>query len=349
MKIETFITIINEQAKKDINLDLLELVKLKDKELLEEYFYNHYRVIDGAITTQIQFSDSKLNTFLQKIKGKFTEFEDDIFSLFYEYLIGLIEKKSDKFNDIVNDIDSLRNYIKIGFDNFLKDKKDEANHIKIRKVNGKRYKIADDVVEVKLNDNIINHVKSQVPASSEYTEIGQYELDRQAFIYFKKREPESEEELDKYIKELDAKERLGLDFSKNSYKYTYKHLLTANQIEKIDILLNAVTNNPGILNDLLDKNDPTKINKLAMAKILFPESVDKGNSGEPERRINSLLTSINKKINKNKVTKLPVDFRETYRTTLPKKENKNYHQYLKHLISEEDRIKLFAGEVSTSE
>lgn len=348
--------------------DTLELAKNGNRYYLDNYFYKKYYIAksktdkNGSVFTKVHFCDVEIDKFLNNLGKKYREQEtsmidnEEILLLFIQYLDEFLRKKSlDDFKqDGKDSLIELRKYLKKKFYYWLIDESDKRKGVRIREIDGKRYKVYNQY-QFPTDDNELakNEVYDKIPCLEEdeeqtFTQAFQRELDREAYINTHNGEEPTEEQLDIYTAELDENECYDIEQNSealNTYKTKYHDKLTDNQNKRIDLLIAELIKNPDKIYELLDR-DTNELKPTGLGKILFPEW-NGNNTGELRHKVNSLINSIKKRLDKGNIVKLPVNYKEFYRTTLTKEDNYNYNKYLKQLLTPQEKEDLFNDLITT--
>lgn len=299
-------------------IEALKMARKGNKDVLDMYYYYEMRLethyYDGrkVVATNYYFihMDRGVNYFLNKMKKNYCDnsvittssnignnnfkvntsskkFDaDEIETLFIEYMNEFVGKHDISNFEGENELhtyNKVLDFIKKDFENnVLKRLYRERMGIKRVQVENETYTVKNYVEEVFIED--IGNATSKEGQSSEEGALSFAEI-------------VSNEDVRDYYRNDDS------DFIYENYR----EVLTKKQLEKLDKVL-AWLDEGNDVNELFEKNNPQKLSKTALSKILMPERDTKGTMTELNNFISSMRKRMDKALNKGKCDKVESSF-----------------------------------------
>lgn len=229
-----------------------------------------------------------------KILSPSEKFEaEEIEILFYEYLRGFAQKhdlsKFEGSSEAHRD-NNMYKYIKIDFENnVLKAKYNKRMGVDRVQIDGEQYVVKNRLEEVFFDD-----------------------------IYVGAPDPDDDMEEINFLGVLDSE---IVDSSSHQYLRDetsdfilerYKEVMTANQLEKFQRLLDWCNQDGNSVSDLFQRNNPIELSKTEISKILYPDRETKGTMRNIEDMFSSMNSRMDKALLKAGIEKRKVPIRSDY-------------------------------------
>lgn len=315
--------------------ELLERVQNGEDDLMELLFF--YRMDlkkhkhDGKMVTYsevtLELMDKRLNHYLKYLKEKYSDnrginnidrvsghrfkvvtssekFEtEEIESMFYDYLIQFVHTKDlSKFKgeSLEHSNNLLMKYIRIDFENnVLKTEYNKRQNVDRITIEGEQFLVKHQQEEVYFDD-IITGIKTEDGENVTILDIigaEQFEGNRSKYAYNREGQ---------YIVD------------------NYKNVLTANQQEKFQKILDWCEQDGNTVNDLFHKNNPSEFNKSALSKILYPDRKPSSTTKDIDTFLQSMNSRMRKALAKAGIEDTRVAVRSDYRPLKHASEEDNY-------------------------